>query len=61
MHINVNCSSNKNGAWCNDKRVKRSLFGLGARVCSVFNGKECPFQKSHIRKDLVPIGQKGKS
>lgn len=39
--INVNCIYNENGAWCNNKNVKRSLFGLGARVCSEYGKLSC--------------------
>lgn len=39
--INVNCTYNDRGAWCTNKNIKRSLLGLGARCCKVFNGGEC--------------------
>lgn len=41
MVIKVNCKYNDQGAWCTNKNVKRSLFGLGARCCSEREGKEC--------------------
>jgi hypothetical protein len=43
--IKINCRSNDQGWWCADKRVKRSLLGLGARMCRVANGESCPFQE----------------
>ena len=33
MIIKVNCIHNDQGAWCKHKEVKRSLWGLGARIC----------------------------
>lgn len=44
MGTNINCRKNDNTIWCNDGRVKRSLSGMGARICSVYRGKECQFQ-----------------
>jgi len=42
---------NDHGAWCKDKRVKRSLLGIGARCCIVFEKREkvCPFQNEYER------------
>lgn len=36
IKINVNCTYNEDGAWCANSKVKRSLLGLGARVCVKF-------------------------
>ena len=33
MPIKINCIHNHDGAWCANKKVKRSLFGMGARCC----------------------------
>lgn len=33
MPVSVNCQHNDGGAWCKNKLVKRSLFGIGARCC----------------------------
>lgn len=30
--IRINCKDN-DGPWCNNKNIKRCLFGLGARMC----------------------------
>ena len=49
MGININCKKNNSGVWCKDKRIKRSLFGLGARMCLVAEGKECNYQDIHTR------------
>ena len=44
MPLKMNCKQNDQGVWCKDKRVKRSLFGMGARMCCRAEGKFCPFQ-----------------
>lgn len=31
--VNVNCIFNDNGAWCKNKKIKRSLLGFGPRLC----------------------------
>jgi len=51
MGVNINCKMNDHGAWCKDKRVKRSLLGIGARCCIVFEKREkvCPFQNEYER------------
>lgn len=54
MQINVNCKQNEGHAWCKDKRVKRSLFGIGARVCCVSNGDKCPYQDPYPRPNISP-------
>jgi hypothetical protein len=45
----INCVKNNNGAWCKDKRVKRSLFGIGARCCLIYDGYKCPYQEMYIK------------
>ena len=41
MYVKVNCIYNDKGAWCTNKNVKRSLLGLGARVCSEYGKLNC--------------------
>ena len=42
----VNCRWNDQGAWCRNKKVKRSMFGIGARCCIEYNGnKACKFKE----------------
>ena len=46
--VKVDCTHNDQGAWCNNKNVKRSLWGFGARTCPLhekFYGK-CEYQNS---------------
>ena len=54
MH-NVNCIKNDNFAWCKDKRVKRSLFGIGARCCLVYDNKRCPYQEEYPRESKIDV------
>lgn len=51
MGININCIHNDQGAWCKNKLVKKSLFGLGARVCVEYpyHCGECSLQEIHPR------------
>jgi hypothetical protein len=55
MMQRVNCVSNEQGAWCRDARIKRSLFGIGARCCLVFEGKPCEYQQEHLRPAAPPF------
>jgi hypothetical protein len=56
MRVKVNCLYNNNGAWCRNKSVKRSFWGLGARLCSEYpqykNGcmvmKKCPYKNESV-------------
>lgn len=41
MIIKVNCKYNDDAAWCTNKNIKRSIFGIGARVCIESNGGKC--------------------
>jgi len=58
MGVNINCRQNDQGAWCRDRRVKRSLFGIGARVCRIFEGQLCEYQDMYPRPHIAPLGQK---
>ena len=54
MPKNINCEYNDRGAWCKDVRVKRSLLGMGARCCLVFDNKDCPYQIEYELPDAPP-------
>lgn len=56
---NICCKKNEGGTWCKDERTKRSLFGLGARLCLISQGRECPYQDKYERPK-PPKGQKCK-
>ena len=49
MQRKINCKHNNKGAWCTNKRVKRSLFGIGARVCCEFNDIKCELKEKSVR------------
>ncbi len=55
MMININCKQNDQGAWCKDKRIKRSLFGFGARCCVIFSNwaGDCEYQDK-VPKPIAP-------
>jgi hypothetical protein len=53
----INCVFNDCGAWCKNKYIKRSLFGIGARCCIEYpplNGKKCDLKKEYSRTVFVP-------
>lgn len=47
MGVNINCIYNNDGAWCKNKNIKRSLFGIGARICIVYpyEKEKCIYQE----------------
>ena len=50
----INCVYNINGLYCTNEKTKHSLFGLGERMCKVFDGsRKCELQKEHA-KPLFP-------
>lgn len=54
MKLKINCKHNDNGAWCTNKNVKRSLFGLGARVCCEHNGIKCDLIEIKTKRAINP-------
>jgi hypothetical protein len=54
MEIKINCISNDGGSHCTHKKVKRSLFGLGARCCSEFRGEKCELKELRTPKVTPP-------
>ena len=54
MIIKINCKYNDSGAWCTNKDVKRSLFGIGARCCSEHNDKKCELKEVRTLKAKPP-------
>lgn len=50
------CDCKKNESfYCNDKRVPRSFFGLGARLCTPV---DCPYYEKSLRPKGNPGGLK---
>ncbi len=47
--ININCKYNDRRAWCKNKNIKRSLFGMGARCCVIYPNcfDYCKYQKKY--------------
>ena len=49
--VKINCTYNDQGAWCTDKRVKRSLWGFGARCCIEYcDNKTCDYKEKKYKK-----------
>jgi len=61
MNIRINCIDNDSGVWCVNENIKRSLFGLGARMCLVAEGRKCEFQEKHPKPGPPPKGGSGES
>lgn len=63
MRVKKICNCKYNDfIYCNNKNVKRSLFGIGARLC-VFNNTNvnvCEFQEKSIKPKIKPPPQKQK-
>lgn len=57
MPIKINCTDNDEGAWCKNKNIPRSLFGLGARCCVEYPRAFdccCAFKTEHPRPAMNP-------
>jgi len=55
MNVNVNCIYNKDGIGCTHPDVKRSVFGIGPRMCKNYPyDKGCTYQEKHPRPQVVP-------
>lgn len=42
----INCKYNDRLAWCTNKNIKRSLFGLGSRVCIEHCNGKCELKET---------------
>jgi hypothetical protein len=52
----INCIYNDNHAWCTNKNIKRSIFGIGARCCKVYPyGEESNCEYFQPRSCLRPL------
>jgi len=57
IRIKINCIYNDQGAWCINKNIKRSLFGIGARCCLDYppcSQEKCEFKEKHKRPTPPP-------
>ena len=52
--IKINCIWNNQGAWCKNREIKRSLFGLGARCCVEYDGNKTCQLKELRPKPIKP-------
>jgi hypothetical protein len=63
MNIKNPCIHSDNDAWCKNKNIKRSLFGIGARCCVVYtqiNKSNCKYYEAMPKpKYLPPKGGSG--
>lgn len=60
MGIKINCIyNNHNGVGCLNKKVKRSLFGIGPRLCILFPNPYndvCEHKEGYPKPDIKPVG-----
>lgn len=64
MTININCVFIKDHVDCTNQEVKRSLFGLGPRLCTEYGnltGKKCVHCVEHKRPKCPPSPQMRKA
>lgn len=54
MILKINCIYNDDNAWCTNKNIKRSIFGIGARVCLEHNNKKCEYKDIGKRPRVKP-------
>ena len=60
MHVFNHCLHSDNSAWCKNKNIKKSLFGLGARCCKIYpslDENKCEFFETKL-PPKPPIGIK---
>jgi len=50
--VKINCTQNDRGAWCKDKRIKRSIWGIGARCCIEYDDKICDIKQPTKRPKI---------
>jgi hypothetical protein len=57
MPTSINCVYAENpGGYCKNKIIRRSLFGIGARLCILYwnNKKRCLLQKAYTKQRPPP-------
>lgn len=48
--VKVHCKHNDRGSWCTNKKIKRSLWGFGARLCVDYGPEQkCPYREWKIK------------
>ena len=59
MPVNINCKYNNDRAWCNNKNIKRSLLGIGARCCIDYPLKNiCEYRETSPQPEIKPPATK---
>lgn len=62
MIININCIDNYDGVFCNNKKIKRSLFGLRARHCIDYPyDKGCKIRHKYVKPVYCPTMKENKN
>lgn len=54
MGVKANCHDNYDGFYCKNKQVRRSLCGIGARMCCVIDGLKCELQTPYEKPKYFP-------
>jgi hypothetical protein len=57
MHGAINCKYNNKGTWCTNKQIKKSLYGLGSRLCIEYpydHGETCNIKEPHKKPTHPP-------
>lgn len=49
VNMKINCEYNDGGVWCKNRNIKRSCFGLGARMCVEYD-KSIKCEHKIVRK-----------
>lgn len=50
----INCIYFKNGGYCSNEKVKKSFFGIGARLCSEHFDVQCDIQEKSPKQAAPP-------
>lgn len=66
VNININCIYNDQGAWCKNKAIKKSWWGIGARECIEFQRmlrgygilEECQYREGYPKPPPPPLPKK---
>ncbi len=61
VFININCIYADNpGGYCKNEKIKKNLFGLGARLCKAYPFKDnaCEYQIKFEKPEIVVWGKK---
>jgi len=54
MFLKINCKYSKDVAYCTNNKIKKSLFGMGARCCVEYHDKVCSIKEVKTIKGSPP-------